>query len=370
MQEDLEVGPGGYEFLDAQDGDQHLRQRQAHPPVALGLQHDDRPGIGDGEVAAGHRDGGAQELLPQVQPGRLGQLRRGVADPVRCRPAHLTHLLDEDVADLRAVAVDRRYQDVRGQVVPELHDQLGEIGLPYVDALLGQRVVELDLLGGHRLDLDHLAGVVRLDDVGDDRVGLCRVDRPVHHAAGRGDPLLQLLQQFGQAGEDGVLDRRAGQPQVFPVGQLSDRAQSLVPDRHGGPGEVGPLLGIGERRPRGDRERRHPEERRMAHRASAFVEARISARCSTRTGAPWRDSSPPMCIRQDVSAEVSTSAPVASTSATLSCPMAVEVSGFLTLNVPPKPQHSCGCVSGRSSMPSTAASSRCGRSPMCSSRSE
>ena len=46
------------------------------------------------------------------------------------------HLVDEDVADLGAVAMDRRDEDVRRQVVAELDDHLGEIGLPDVDARL------------------------------------------------------------------------------------------------------------------------------------------------------------------------------------------------------------------------------------------
>ena len=47
---------------------------------------------------------------------------------------------------------------------------------------------------------------------------------------------------------------------------------------------------------------------RPAHPPSP-VEARISARCMTRTGDRRRESSPPMCIRHDVSPAVSTSAP-------------------------------------------------------------
>ena len=65
---------------------------------------------------------------------------RGVIGEVGRR---VRHLAQEDLADLGAVAVDRRHQDVAGQVVVELHDQLGE-GL-----------VHAHLLGGHGLDLDH-----------------------------------------------------------------------------------------------------------------------------------------------------------------------------------------------------------------------
>ena len=56
--------------------------------------------------------------------------------------------------------------------------------------------------------------------------------------------------------------------------------------------------------------------------------------------------------------------------ATLSAHMAADTSGFLTENVPPKPQHVS--ASGRStrSMPRTLRNSRCGTSPRCRLRSE
>src|SRR5262249_12921791 len=151
-------------------------------------------------------DPGAQELLAQVQPGGLGEVGRVVGELGRGRPADLAHLPGEDVPDLAAVAVDGGYQDVRREVVSQLDDQLGEVGLPDVDAGAVQRRVQLDLLGGHRLDFDDLAGVVPPGEFDHDGVGLGRVPGPVHHATGRGDPLLQLQQQFGQPGHGVVLD--------------------------------------------------------------------------------------------------------------------------------------------------------------------
>ena len=74
------------------------------------------------------------------------------------------------------------HQDVAGQVVAELDDQLGQVGLPGGDALGGQRLVEPDLLGGHRLDLDDLVDAVARGEAGDDRVGLVGVAGPVHRA--------------------------------------------------------------------------------------------------------------------------------------------------------------------------------------------
>ena len=81
-------------------------------------------------------------------------------------------------------------------------------------------------------------------------------------------------------------------------------------------------------------------------------------------------SAPPMCIRHELSPAHSTSARDCLIADTLSAHIAADTSGFLTANVPPKPQHVS--ASGRStrSMPPTARSSRSGASPTCIIRSE
>ena len=58
-------------------------------------------------------------------------------------------------------------------------------------------------------------------------------------------------------------------------------------------------------------------------------------------------------MRHELSAAVSTSAPEATTSATLSVPIATEVSGFLTEKVPPNPQQASGFARSTRSRPST-----------------
>ena len=83
-QEHVEVGERGHDLLDADDGDEHVGQGQAHPPVALRLDHDERAGLGHGEVRAGDRHLRAQELLAQVQPCRRRELGRVVGEAVRC----------------------------------------------------------------------------------------------------------------------------------------------------------------------------------------------------------------------------------------------------------------------------------------------
>jgi hypothetical protein len=94
--------------------------------------------------------------------------------------------------------------------VAELDDQPGEVGLPGGDAGVGERFVEPDLLGRHRLDLDHRAGPGRADDAGDELVGFGRVAGPADGAAARADPFFELHQVAVEVGQDVVFDGRAG----------------------------------------------------------------------------------------------------------------------------------------------------------------
>ncbi len=77
-----------------------------------------------------------------------------------------------------------------------------------------------------------------------------------------------------------------------------------------------------------------------------------------------------MCIRQDESPAVQTSAFEASTFDILSASIAVEVSAFFTANVPPNPQQTSASGSSTSASPRTARSSCSGLSPTRSIRSE
>ena len=67
---------------------------------------------------------------------------------------------------------------------------------------------------------------------------------------------------------------------------------------------------------------------------------------------------PAMFIRQPRSPASSSSAPVRSIAAAFSSTIALEIAGYLTQNVPPKPQQTSLPSSGRISSPATAASSR------------
>ncbi len=75
-----------------------------------------------------------------------------------------------------------------------------------------------------------------------------------------------------------------------------------------------------------------------------------------------------MCIRQLMSLETTTSAPLRTMFSTLVPPMANEVPGIFTLKVPPKPQHSSMFGSSQYVRPRTLLSSRIGGSTTPNSR--
>ena len=131
-------------------------------------------------MRAADPDLGRQELSPQVQPRGLGQRRRVVGQG----RVDVAHLAQEDLPDLGSVAVNGGDQDVRGTVLAELDDQLRQVGLVGGDALGRERVVQPDLVGGQRLDLDDLGSAGRRREAGHDRIGLRSVPGPVHGAAG------------------------------------------------------------------------------------------------------------------------------------------------------------------------------------------
>ena len=187
-----------------------------------------------------------------------------------------------------------------------------------------ERLVEADLLGGHRLDLDHLVDAVVAGD-------LRRRSRRPRRRRGPSarsrraavSDASSCSRWVGEVAQRGVLDRRAGERAAPPsprprrpprpacrgscavawarlwrswVSPSAARAASGnagIPTKvpvmpvtcPGATAVVGAVLG-------------------------ASVAARISARCITRTPARCRESSPPMCIRQELSPATSTSAPV------------------------------------------------------------
>ena len=227
----------------------------------------------------------------------------------------------------------------------ELDDQLGQVGLPGADPALGQRLVELRLLGGQRLGLDHLVDAVAGDDIADDAVALLGVTRPVHDAAGPLHGLLERHQVVVEVAQHPLLERAAGLAQALPVGDLGDDPGALDPDGVGGVAEVVTQLRCRPARCAPPRETiaappacstlvipalrpwSRPGSRPGASCARPSAGATGLRRCAS--GTSCRRSRTPRRWCRGWSAPCRDS-------------IAIEVSAFLIANVPPKPQHSIG----------------------------
>ena len=143
------------------------RQGQAHPPVALGLDHRQRAGLGDREVGAGDRDLARRGTSAAGAGGRPRPARAGSSVSRRRRhpPAISRRKISRISARLRWIAGTRMCDGVSW---PSCTISSARSVSPGGDAGRRQRLVEPDLLGRHRLDLDHLVGAGRPDQVGDD----------------------------------------------------------------------------------------------------------------------------------------------------------------------------------------------------------
>ena len=153
----------------------------------------------------------------------------------------------EQLADFGAVLVNRRNQNMRRMLVGKLNNQLGQVGLAGRDPGVGERLVELDLVGGQRLDLNHLAGIVALHNLGDDLVSLGGVARPVNRAASALHCRFELRQIRAQMPQCALLDRTPGLAQRLPVRQFIDDNGALGANRLGGLAHVAAQLRICQR---------------------------------------------------------------------------------------------------------------------------
>src|SRR5262249_6772230 len=243
--------------------------------------------------------------------------------------------------------------DVRRLLVGELDDVLAEIGLHGCHTRMLERLVEIDLLGGHRLRLDrHLHAAVTAQPE-DDVAGLGTGRGPVHVPAQPLHVVGQLSQVDVELLERRLLDRTGLVTERITFGKAGERVFAKIDelgrrDREGLLEE--PIL---ERARRALLER--DPEQLFAHARSS--PARTWARCSARTRECRRESPPPICMRQPASHATTQSAPVRSTLSSFLPRIAEETSGNRTENEPPNPQHSSAPGSSTSSTPGTPRSS-------------
>src|SRR5215208_3553930 len=236
----LEVPPGRDDFLYPHEGHEDRRQRRAHPAVALGLDDADSPRLGHSEVRARDTDLCSEELLAQVQAGRLRQVGRPVGEILRAK------LLHKELPDLRPVLVDRGNQDMRARLPGELDDELREIRLESPDTLPLQVLVELCLVGSNGLDLDDLFCARLSYDPGDYAVGLLGITRPVDLASCARHGLFELQQVLVEVAQDALLEGASCLPEPFPVRHLFDGDGAFAADSLGGLAEVTSELRVGE----------------------------------------------------------------------------------------------------------------------------
>jgi hypothetical protein len=179
LEHHFKVLEAGEHLLNAGDGDHGARQGETHAAVALRLDHDDGAGFSDKEVGATDGGGDREKLLAQISAGGGGEGMGIVREILEA------HGAGEDFADLAAVHVQGRDDDVGGFVLAELQDDLGQIGLVRADAGRLKKGIELNLGGSHGLDLDDFSRLLLAQDVENNLADLGRIGSPVDDAAGR-----------------------------------------------------------------------------------------------------------------------------------------------------------------------------------------
>jgi hypothetical protein len=149
-------------------------------------------------------------------------------------------------ATAKFAPLDGRNQDVRRSLTRELDDELREIRLDGLYALLLEMLVELGLVARDGLDLYDLFRLVLFGNTGDDAVGLLTVPRPVDVPTGASHGLFKLQKVLVQVSHHARLERMSRLPELLPVGHLLDGYSSLSPDGLRGLAQVSAQLCIGE----------------------------------------------------------------------------------------------------------------------------
>ncbi len=104
-------------------------------------------------------------------------------------------LFVEQCADVFLGEMNRGRDDVRGALAAQLHDVFAEVGFDHFASGPGERRVERDFLGRHRLALDHPARAALAGKIDDILARLGRVGGDEHAASVGLQALLELDQQ-------------------------------------------------------------------------------------------------------------------------------------------------------------------------------
>src|SRR5581483_4877978 len=266
--------------------------------------------------------------------------------------------------------VDGGGDDVARRLPADLDEVLAQIGLDHLEAGALEVGIEADLLRDHRLALGDDARARLAANRGDDLPRILGRGREVHSGARFCRLPLELLQVEIEMRKRVVLDGAAALAQRLELGQpgTGGAAPRRQPRRDFR--ERALQLRVGECCPRiGFEGGRGGSHGRSQIAGSESSPARTSATCRTAILRPWRDSLPAMFIRQPRSPASSMPAPVAAIRSALRSTMALEMSGYLTEKVPPKPQQTSASPISTSSSPLTVRRSCRGCSLTPSSRS-
>ena len=180
-QELARVFQGRHELLEGREHDMRLRQDLREIAVALVGDDDRGAGLGHQEVRAGDAHIGREKTLAQ-HGARFGQQLHGLREIAL--GVEMGVDAPEILLHLRGVEVDGGRDDVARQLVPQLNDVFAEIRLDGRDAVRFQVMIDLDLLGDHRLALRHRLRASLAADAQDDVAGFLRVAGEMHVPAG------------------------------------------------------------------------------------------------------------------------------------------------------------------------------------------
>ena len=222
----------GHELLDPHHGHEHLGQRRAHAAVALGLEHADRAGLGDREVGAARSPcAPTRNFAPQVQPGRLGRApparRSGRAGRARARTAR---------GSRRGSCGSPARGCATATSSPSWMISSARSVSTARTPACRQRLVELDLVGGDRLDLDHLVDPVRAARCRRrSRMASSPSLRPVHlRRRRRATAASSGSSWWSRTASAASLIACPACAQLLPVGQLPHHRRALGADRRRG----------------------------------------------------------------------------------------------------------------------------------------
>src|SRR5689334_17859062 len=99
---------------------------------------------------------------------------------------------------------------MRGLILAELHDQVGEIGFIRRDSSSLERRIQTNFIGSHGLYLDDFRGFLRTDEIHNNAIGFSGVAGPMDDTAGASAGCFELLQIEVEMTKNVLLDLVTG----------------------------------------------------------------------------------------------------------------------------------------------------------------